>query len=129
MLNVFSGVGVLSSDPRICKTTMNKEFARFTVEIERSPNQDGKKGYDRINCSAWNKALEKVKYIESGDLIAFSGSVRTYAHKDGETWVNEWTVDVNNVDILKRSFETDQMDRGPAAPDVQLPFDICGGQY
>lgn len=29
MMNVFSGVGVLSSDPRICKTTMNKEFARF----------------------------------------------------------------------------------------------------
>lgn len=129
MMNIFSGVGVLSSDPRICRTTLNKEFARFTVEIERSPNQDGKKGYDRINCSAWNKAFEKSKYLESGDLIAFSGSVRTYAHKDGETWVNEWTVDVNNIDILKKSFEQDHGEQVPAADGGQLPFDICGGQY
>lgn len=126
MLNNFSGVGRLAADPVIRQTTLNKEFAKFTVEIERPIGSDGKHGHDRINCSAWGKILEKVKYIESGDLVAFSGALNTANYKKGDIWVNDWSVNVFSIDIISRAFEKDQ--RPPEVIDqaFDVPVDTTG---
>lgn len=124
MLNNFSGVGRLTADPVIRTTALNKEFAKFTVEIDRPRSDDGKVGHDRIQCSAWGKVLEKVKYIESGDMVAFSGALSTANYKKGDIWVNDWSINVFSIDIVQRSFEIDKTDAVPRPDVIDQAFDV-----
>lgn len=104
MMNSFSGVGQIVTQPQYNRTTLDHEYCKFIVSIPAGKSQDGKEKSDRINCTAYGKAAEIAKYIETGDIIGITGPLKTtnYKKEDG-TWVNSWNIQVYNLDIIKKN--------------------------
>jgi len=57
-----------------------------------------------FDCKAWNKAAEKVKNIEKGELVIITGSLdqEKWTNKDGKP-VSKIVLRVNNVMLIPKS--------------------------
>lgn len=74
-------IGRLTADPTAGNTQSGKEYARFTLAINRYGSDDA----DFINIVAWDKTAGSiVKYMSKGRQIAIFGHIKTDSYvKDG----------------------------------------------
>lgn len=149
-MNNFSGSGKVCVAPKAGRTTMNTDFVKFIVEVERPKGKDGKQTFDRINVGCWGKICQYAQYIEQGDVIEFTGPLSTTSYQKEGQWVNNWEISAKMIKILQKTVGVQQPSPVPAAqpipqpapapvppptvapPEVDesmLPFDIMGGYY
>lgn len=91
-MNIFVGIGRLTSDPKISNYTGNDgqagTIARYTLAIDRPGRRDQNgQNADFINCVVFGKAAEFAqKYLSKGRKIGVVGRIQTgsYTNKDGQ---------------------------------------------
>ena len=148
-MNNFSGSGKVCVQPKSGRTTMNTEFVKFIVQIERPKGKDGKETFDRINVGCWGSICKYAQYIEQGDIIEFTGPLSTTSYQKDGQWVNTWEVSAKTLKVVSKEHNVAQASPSPAtnlipapiAPPPQIPlppvpppddtmqFDIMGGYY
>lgn len=100
-------IGRLTSDPSLKFTTGSGiAVATFTIAIDRTYTQDGKKEADYIPVVCWRKLAENVaNNLTKGRLVAVSGAIQTrkYQAQDGSNrYVTEIVADsVQFLDFAK----------------------------
>lgn len=150
-MNNFCGSGKVCVNPKSGRTALNTEFVKFIVQIERPKGKDGKESFDRINVGCWGAICKYAQYIESGDIIEFTGPLSTTSYQKEGQWVNNWEISAKTIRILQKTNGIQQQPAQvapnpvpvPVAPppvvpmpttpppeeDPSLPFDIMGGYY
>ena len=149
-MNNFSGSGKVCVAPKAGRTTMNTDFVKFIVQIERPKGKDGKETFDRINVGCWGSICKYAQYIEQGDIIEFTGPLSTTSYQKEGQWVHNWEIAAKTISSLQKTVGVHQPSPVPAAqpipqpapapvppptvapPEVDesmLPFDIMGGYY
>ena len=143
MINDFCGIGRLATNPHIGTSPIGKEYSKFIVEIPRPKTEGEQDKKDRINCSAFGKLVNVVKYIEAGDLVAIQGSLQTASYQKNGEWVNTWNIVIGKIVVLQRG-KNQQPTPAPAPvpvpppqtvpapppnPEEILPFDMFGGGF
>lgn len=104
MLNSFSGVGFVGTDPKQLQTATGTTYYKFILCIQREKNgQDGKPAFDRIPCAAWSKAAETVRFCEKGDFLSIGGKIQTSAYQQNGAWVNSWEIYINSVSVIQKA--------------------------
>lgn len=87
MLNHIVLMGRLTKDVELRHTTSNIPVASFTLAVDRDrKDQNGEKGVDFIDVTAWRNTAEFVsKYFEKGRMAVVSGrlQIRVWKDKDG----------------------------------------------
>ena len=146
-MNNFCGSGKVCITPKSGRTTLNTEFVKFIVQIDRPKGKDGKESFDRINVGCWGAICKYAQYIENGDIIEFTGPLSTTSYQKEGQWVNNWEISAKTNGIQQPSpvpaaqpipqpapAPVPQPTVAPtvAPPEVDesmLPFDIMGGYY
>ena len=81
-------MGRLTSDPELRRTQSGTAVTSFSLAVDRNfKGQDGEKGTDFINCTAWRNTAEFVsKYFGKGRMAVVEGhlEVQNYKDKNGE---------------------------------------------
>ena len=85
-MNVFTGMGRLTRDPELRKTTSGIEVASFTIAINRRfKNANGEYEADFLPCVAWRGTATFISnYFHKGSMIGIVGSVQTRKWDDQE---------------------------------------------
>lgn len=86
-LNKIILIGRLTRDPEIRHTQNGVPVARFTLAVDRRPNQQGERMTDFIDIVAWRKLAENVSsMLRKGRLVAVEGSlqIRKITTQDGQ---------------------------------------------
>ena len=83
-MNTFVGVGRLTKDVEVKNTNSGKNYANFTIAINRPfKDANGERIADFINCVAWGKTAEFVSnYFSKGSKIGVTGMVQTRSFDD-----------------------------------------------
>lgn len=86
-MNKWVGIGRITKDLELKKTTSGKSFVNFSLAVNRQfKNQNGEYEVDFINCQVWDKQAESmVNYVGKGSQVAVSGriQVRKYENNEG----------------------------------------------
>lgn len=123
MLNLFAGMGRLTSDVELKTTQNGKSLASFSVAIERRFT----KSTDFIPCIAWGQTAEFVsQYFHKGDMIAVVGEMQTgsYEDKDGKKRTRV-EINVQQASFCGGKKEETKSEVTPSfdvLPDDDLPF-------
>lgn len=100
MLNKVFIMGRLTSDPELRRTQSGTAVASFSLAVDRNfKGQDGEKGTDFINCTAWRNTAEFVsRYFGKGRMAVVEGrlEVQNYKDKNGENRTST-RVNVDNI--------------------------------
>ena len=136
-MNVFTGMGRLTRDPELRKTTSGIEVASFTIAINRRfKNANGEYEADFLPCVAWRGTATFINnYFHKGSMIGIVGSVQTRKWEDNEGKTHTATDIVveqahftgSKVVESKPAFTPEsQPAQGDPFPDddTSLPFDI-----
>lgn len=88
-------IGRLTAKPELRYTGSNIPFARFTVAINRTfNNQQGQREADFINVIIWRKQAENVcNFLDKGSLISVEGRLQTGSYDD-QNGNKRYTMDV-----------------------------------
>ena len=79
MINLFSGMGRLTSDVELKSTKSGKSVSTFTIAIDRRFT----KATDFIPCVAWESTADFIsKYFHKGDMIAIVGELQSGSYED-----------------------------------------------
>lgn len=109
MINKFIGVGNLTREIELRKTSDNNSVATFSLAISRNyKNGNGEYDSDFLNCVAWRNTADYLyNYAHKGDTVAVSGRVqtRTYQKDGNNVYVTEVIVDEANVVRTKQRAE------------------------
>lgn len=107
-MNSVNLLGRLTREPELRVTPSGQKRCFFTLAVDKGLNRQkrqefesqGKATADFINCSAWGIRAETIcNYVHKGDMIGVSGRLSAGSQKQGNTWVNYWTVEVENFDF------------------------------
>ena len=83
-MNVVILSGRLTADVELKSTNSGKNYARFSVAVNRTFSKDE---VDFINCMVWEKKAEFIaQYFKKGDGIEQNGEIRvsSYETENGE---------------------------------------------
>ncbi len=83
-MNVVILSGRLTADVELKSTNSGKNYARFSVAVNRTFSKDE---VDFINCMVWEKKAEFIsQYFKKGDGIELNGEIRvsSYETENGE---------------------------------------------
>ena len=83
--------GRLTAKPNLRCIESNKNYARFTIAVNRPKQEDKEQEADFINCISWGKQAETIaKYFDKGSQIVVNGRIRVdnYTDKDGNKKTN-----------------------------------------
>ncbi|RYG28189.1 single-stranded DNA-binding protein, partial [bacterium] len=85
--NSVTLVGRLTRDPEMRTTTTGKNFATFSIAVNKrfKPNDGGPEA-DFFNCKVWGQTADYVnQYVQKGRLVLVQGRIETrkYQDKDG----------------------------------------------
>ena len=94
-MNVFAGIGRLSSDPDLKYLQTGTAVCKFTIAIDRGMNKDKKEEVkskggqvaDFIRIVVWNKQAENcANFLVKGRLVGITGRIQSgsYDDKDGK---------------------------------------------
>lgn len=87
MLNKIVIMGRLCADPELRTTNSGTSVASFTLAVDRDyKGQDGERGTDFIECTAWRNSADFVaKYFGKGRMAIVEGrlQVESYTDNDG----------------------------------------------
>ena len=102
-LNRFVGIGRLTKDVEVRKTSSGLSVANFTLAVNSRLGKEEKT--DFISCIAWRQTADFLgQYAKKGNTIAIDGRIQTrnYDGADGKkVYVTEVTVD--NASIINGS--------------------------
>jgi single-strand DNA-binding protein len=80
MINSVTITGRLTKDPQLSHTNEGKAVCNFVIACKRSNDRNEA---DFIRCVAWGKQAENlVKFMEKGNMIGLTGSLRSYSYND-----------------------------------------------
>ena len=103
-MNLFSGVGRITTDLKLQYTSDNKhEYCKFTIAIDNPIS----KSADFINCIIWEKAAKNLcEYQRKGSLISIVGKLHTYSFTtpSGEKRYS-YEIDVKQLNYLESKKE------------------------
>lgn len=100
-MNKWIGTGRITKDIELQTTKTGREYAKFTVAVNRKKDKNGEQKADFVDCTAWgNTAAFVQKYFKKGDGIVVEGRFEsdTYDAKDG-TKRTKWGVSVDNIEF------------------------------
>lgn len=131
-MNVICLVGNLVKDPEIRFTSSQKQYAYFTLAVERGyKTESGERPADFINCVTWDQSAAFLeKYARKGAKISVVGSLRSskWQTDGGET---RYKMEVNCTAVEIASFskrergdygdETPRQERAEAGEEAQKP--------
>lgn len=102
MINQWIGVGRITADTEVRKTTSGMSIVRFTVAIDR-PKKDGEdKGADFINCIAFNKTADFMgSYVRKGNRLGIKGRIQTGSYEKDGRKIYTTDIIVDSVDLLE----------------------------
>lgn len=109
-------MGRLTSDPKMdwTRSEDSKQYATYTLAVNRRFKRNGEQEADFINCVAWGAMAEFAeKYMKKGVMFAVVGrlNVRSW-EKDGE---RHWTTTVIVFTGGKKDAESKPAQSKPAA--------------
>jgi single-strand DNA-binding protein len=88
VLNVIILIGRLTRDPELRYTQSGVAVVKFSLAVDRPfANQQGERGTDFIDISAWRKLAETCgNHLAKGRLVAVKGrlQIRDYEAADGQ---------------------------------------------
>ncbi len=88
MLNRIIICGRILYDPELKTTANGTHYISGTIAVERDfKGQDGERGTDFINYSAWRGTAEFInQYFSKGRMIILDGTLQTrpYKNRDGD---------------------------------------------
>lgn len=137
--NNWTGIGRITDDLVLKKTTSGKDTLTFTLAVDKRNKkqleQEGKPSANFIRCVAWEyNARLLSNYCTKGKLIALEGNIETrnYKDTDGKTvYVTEVIVETvkfidkpNQTSQPSNAFETvdDLIEEERGIESEQLPF-------
>ena len=113
-------MGRLTSDPKMdwTRSEDSKQYATYTLAVNRRFKRNGEQEADFINCVAWGAMAEFAeKYMKKGAMFAVEGrlNVRSW-EKDGERhWTTTVVVENCYFTGSKRDAESKPAQSKPAA--------------
>jgi len=112
MINAFVGVGRITKDPVIQKTTSGISTVKFTIAVERDrKDSTGKYPADFIQCQAWRSSADFLgRYAHKGTRIAVTGRIETGSYESNGKRNYTWVVNCESVNLLD-SYGTSQPQR------------------
>lgn len=129
-MNKFIGIGRLTRDVELTKTSNDISVAKFTLAINRPyKDKNGNDQADFLPIVVWRTLAENcAKYLSKGKQCAVTGSIQTRSYdKDGEKrYITEIVAD--NVEFLspKAEGQPKKQERIEDLPEVvddsELPF-------
>ncbi|WP_158263366.1 single-stranded DNA-binding protein [Staphylococcus simulans] len=96
-MNHFNGIGRMTRGADVKQTKNGKQFARFTIAINRFNDE-----VDFIDCTVFNEKVVNVvsKYTSKGSQIGVSGSLQiNTSEKDGHKFKHP-QINVQAIDLL-----------------------------
>lgn len=106
-MNIFCGVGRLTSAPEYKKTPNGTSLVRFTLAVDRQfKDKDGNKITDFIPCQAWRQSADYMQqYIHKGDMVSITGEFHSERYTDKQTGQQrtQYGIVCNAVRGLKKS--------------------------
>ena len=82
-MNVFTGIGRLTSDPEIRQAQSGTMIASYTLAIDRYSKDKDHPESDFLRCKCFGKTAEFAsKYLYKGVKIGVVGAVRTGSYED-----------------------------------------------
>lgn len=95
-MNKFIGIGRITKNIEIKKTSNGKEYAIFQLAVTHPYSKQ--KETDFIPCQVWNKqAIVLQKYCQKGSQIAITGVLQSFKNKGDKT---QWIVQVSQYEFL-----------------------------
>jgi single-strand DNA-binding protein len=85
-MNKWAGIGRLTADPELRRTSSGTEVCNINVAVNRAYVSGGERKADFIPVIVWRKSAEFVsKYFKKGDPIQIIGRLETrkYDDRDG----------------------------------------------
>jgi len=113
-------MGRLTSDPKMdwTRSEDSKQYATYTLAVNRRFKRNGEQEADFINCVAWGAMAESAeKFMKKGAMFAVEGrlNVRSW-EKDGERhWTTTVVVENCYFTGSKRDAESKPAQSKPAA--------------
>lgn len=129
-INDFNGIGRITKDLQLNKTTNGYSALRFSIAIDRPKKQnETEKKTDYIPIVAFGDLADAIqKYCHKGSLIAVNGSIRTNTYEQNGQRKFSTEVLANGVKFLEpRQQQTtvqqsSTYEDSPTIYDDDLPF-------
>lgn len=122
-LNRFVGVGRLTKDPELRRTSEGTAVVNFTIAIDDRFN---KESTNFFNCVAWGKTAEFVNdYVKKGHLVGVDGRLqqRSYEGSNGKVVVVEIVAEsVQSYQPKDKTTQPETADEPEVVSDEDLPF-------
>lgn len=115
-MNQVNLIGNTTSAIELRNTQNGTAFCRFSLAVRRDKDTT-----DFIDCEAWKTTAETLsKYVEKGDKLAVSGSLKvsSYTDKDGQNR-RSWSVLVREFEFMQRKAKTETVE--PTAQPTAQP--------
>lgn len=134
-MNTFAGIGRMTKDPDLRKTSTGKSVTVFSLAIKRKYASSNGQDVDYINCEIWGKGAENTeKYCSKGSLVAVTGYLqsKSYENSSGQK-VNQTVVVCDSIEFIdtkkkennKYSYKETLDDIGIKQDDIDInPDDI-----
>lgn len=116
-------LGRLTKDADIRSTQSGKVVASFTLAVDRTYTQNGKREADFIACQIWGKSAEVLgKSVHKGQRILLEGrlQIRQYTDKNGNKRTAAEVV-AERFEFIERKEQTEP--QGMETFGQQMPFD------
>lgn len=98
-MNIWAGIGRLTSNPARYETVNGKVIAKYSIAI----NRIGAEKVDYVNCTSFDKQAENImKYLSKGSLVSVLGKLQTSKYYDDRSQKNivSTNVIVDNIQFL-----------------------------
>lgn len=119
MLNRFTGVGRLTKDPELQKTSTGISTMKFSIAVTRDrKDSTGNYPADFILCQAWRQTAEFLnRYAQKGTMLAVDGRLETGSYESNGHKVYTWIINCDSVNILSSYGNSQQKSSDPAPAD------------
>lgn len=117
MLNRFTGVGRLTKDPELQKTSTGISTMKFSIATERNrKDASGNYPVDFILCQVWRQTADFLsRYAKKGMQIAVEGRLETGSYESNGHKVYTWIINCDGVNILSPYGNTQPKQVDPAS--------------
>ena len=118
-MNRICLVGRLTRDPELRTTTTGKNYATFSIAVQKriKPQDPNERDADFFNIKVWGQQSEFVSnYLTKGRLVAVEGRIESRKYTDQQGVQREiWEVNCDNIQGLDRPRDDQPGGEAPAA--------------
>lgn len=104
-MNEWIGIGRLTKDPDLRRTTTGKSVTSFTLAID--DGYGDKKTTDFVDIVAWEKTAEScARYLRKGAKAAVKGKLKRRSYEKDGRKVYVWEIKADSVEFLDSKAES-----------------------